>query len=122
VKISYDTATDSLYVHLVDCASVNSEQVIEGIVLDYDVNGSVVGIDVQHASQCAAQKNETVKCIYFDADDIFQIHLSSKPIAREVSTDWHTHLSYARDGSIVGLVCLDAKKVGLLPSGFMNKI
>jgi uncharacterized protein YuzE len=122
VKISYDTATDSLYVHLVDSASVNSQQVTGGIVLDYDVNGSAVGMDVQHASQCATQKTEPVKCTYFDKDDIFQIYLSNKPIVREVSADWHTHLSYAQDGSIVGLVCLDAKKAGLLPSGFMSKI
>jgi uncharacterized protein YuzE len=122
VKISYDAATDSLYVHLVDSASVNSDQVSEGVVLDYDVNGTVVGIDIQHASQCSGQNNEPVKCIYFGDNDIFQIQLSNKPIVREVSPGWHTHFSYAEDGSMVELIYLDAKKVGVLPSGFMNKI
>lgn len=122
VKISYDTATDSLYVHLVNSASVTSDQVSEGVVLDYDVNGTVVGIDIQHASQRSGQNNEPVKCIYFGENDIFQIHLSNKPVVREVSTDWHTHFSYADDGSMVELVCLDAKRVDVLPAGFMNKI
>ena len=51
MKISYDQATDSLYIHLSDRASVNSDEVQDGVVLDYDANGALVGIDLQHASQ-----------------------------------------------------------------------
>ena len=51
MKISYDKATDSLYIHLADRASVDSDEVKDGVVLDYDVNGALVGIDVQLASQ-----------------------------------------------------------------------
>jgi uncharacterized protein YuzE len=57
MKISYDQATDSLYIHLADRASVDSDEVREGIVLDYDANGALVGIDVQHASQKADINN-----------------------------------------------------------------
>jgi uncharacterized protein YuzE len=57
MKISYDQATDSLYIHLADCASVDSDEVREGIVLDYHTNGALVGIDVQHASQKADINN-----------------------------------------------------------------
>ena len=53
MKISYDKATDSLYIHLADRASVDSDEVKDGVVLDYDANGALVGIDVQHASQRA---------------------------------------------------------------------
>ena len=84
-------------------------------MLDYDVNGAVVGIDLQHASQRTAKNNEPVTCIYFGDDDIFQVQLSNKPIVREVSPDWHTHFSYAEDGLMVELIYLDAKKVGVLP-------
>ena len=56
-----------------------------------------------------------VKSIYFENDDILQIHASEKQIAREVSQDWHANISYAEDGSIVEIVLLDAKKEGLLP-------
>jgi uncharacterized protein YuzE len=50
MKISYDKATDSLYIHLADRASVESDEVNDGVVLDFDVNGALVGIDLQHAS------------------------------------------------------------------------
>jgi len=59
-----------------------------------------------------------MKSIYFENDDILQIRVSDKPIAREVSQDWHTNISYAADGSIVEIVLLDAKKEGLLPEVF----
>lgn len=51
MKISYDRATDSLYIHLSDRVSVESDEVQDGVVLDYDANGALVGIDLQHASQ-----------------------------------------------------------------------
>ena len=51
MKIAHDKSTDSLYIHLADRASVDSDEVREGIVLDYDANGALVGIDVQHASK-----------------------------------------------------------------------
>ena len=51
MKISYDKATDSLYIHLADRASVDTDEVKDGVMLDFDANGALVGIDVQHASQ-----------------------------------------------------------------------
>eukprot|EP01030_Chromulinospumella_sphaerica_P002102 gene2102-2056_t len=48
-------------------------------------------------------------------DDILVIHLSDKPIAREVSQDWNTHVSYAADGTAVEVVVLDARANGALP-------
>jgi len=53
MKISYDKATDSLYIHLTDRPSVDSDDVNDGVVLDFDNDGALVGIDVQHASQRA---------------------------------------------------------------------
>ena len=57
MKISYDKATDSLYIHLADRASVESNEVKDGVVLDFDANGALVGIDVQHASERADLNN-----------------------------------------------------------------
>lgn len=51
MNISYDKATDSLYIHLTDRASVESDEVRDGVVLDFDANGALVGIDVQRASE-----------------------------------------------------------------------
>ena len=53
MNISYEKATDSLYIHLADRASVESDEVTDRVVLDFDSNGALVGIDVQHASERA---------------------------------------------------------------------
>ena len=90
------------------------------MVLDFDGNGALVGIDVQQASQGKGLNNDAVKCTYLDGKDIFQVRLSDKPIVREISPDWHTNISYAEDGTIVEIVLLDAKKEGLLPIEFRN--
>jgi uncharacterized protein YuzE len=65
MKISYDQATDSLYIHLADRASVDSDEVREGIVLDYDADGALVGIDMQHASQKADINNISLSKLPF---------------------------------------------------------
>jgi hypothetical protein len=56
-----------------------------------------------------------MKTIYYPQDDILEIRLSDKPIAREVSQDWNVNVSYAQDGSVVELVILDAVKAGFMP-------
>jgi uncharacterized protein YuzE len=60
MKISYDQATDSLYIQLADRASVESDEVQDGVVLDFDTNGTLVGIDLQHASQRVDLNNLSV--------------------------------------------------------------
>ena len=53
MKVEYDVATDSLYISLNEGVSTESEEVTDGVVLDFDDAGKVVGIDIQHASQRA---------------------------------------------------------------------
>lgn len=50
MKLAYHQATDSLYIDLSDNPGVESREISEGIVLDYDVNGNLVGIDIDNAS------------------------------------------------------------------------
>ena len=52
---------------------------------------------------------------YYYDDDILVIRLSDKPIIREVSQDWNTHVSYAEDGTAVEIVLLDATARGAMP-------
>ena len=40
MKLSYEQATDSLYIHLADRPSVNSDEVADGFVLDFDCDGA----------------------------------------------------------------------------------
>ncbi|MEN9321510.1 MAG: hypothetical protein RL039_1323 [Pseudomonadota bacterium] len=56
-----------------------------------------------------------MRTTYYDEDDIMVIHLSDKPIVREVSQDWNTHISYAEDGSTVEVVVLEARRNGAYP-------
>jgi uncharacterized protein YuzE len=42
--------TDSLYIDLSHRPSVESQEVSEDVVLDYDAEGNLVGIDIDHAS------------------------------------------------------------------------
>ena len=50
MKFNYDKQTDSLYIELLEHPGVDSNEVADGIVLDFDANHHLVGIDVQHAS------------------------------------------------------------------------
>jgi uncharacterized protein YuzE len=50
MKINYYSDTDSLYIDLSSKTSVDSREVSEGIVLDYDADGNLVGIDIDQAS------------------------------------------------------------------------
>ena len=51
MKLSYDPETDSLYIHFSEIASVDSEEIADGVVVDYAEDGEVVGIDIEHASR-----------------------------------------------------------------------
>ncbi|OLE67118.1 MAG: hypothetical protein AUI36_06870 [Cyanobacteria bacterium 13_1_40CM_2_61_4] len=51
MKFQYYQDTDSLYIELSDKTSVDSDEVAPGVVLDFDAEGHVVGIDIDHASE-----------------------------------------------------------------------
>jgi uncharacterized protein YuzE len=51
MKLNYYPDTDSLYIDLAVKSSVESREVSEGVVLDYDEHGNLVGIDIDNASR-----------------------------------------------------------------------
>jgi len=51
MKLNYYPETDSLYIDLASRPSAESQEVSEGVVLDYDADGNLVGIDIDHASR-----------------------------------------------------------------------
>lgn len=59
MKINYYSDTDSLYIHLSDKPSIDSQEISEGVVLDYDEKGNLVGIDIDNASN-KVQLNELI--------------------------------------------------------------
>jgi uncharacterized protein YuzE len=51
MKFHYYPETDSLYIELSEKASVDSQEVSSGVVLDFDDAVVLVGIDLDHASK-----------------------------------------------------------------------
>ena len=51
MKLNYYADTDSLYIDLSERTSVESREISEGVVLDYDAEGNLVGIDIDNASR-----------------------------------------------------------------------
>jgi uncharacterized protein YuzE len=50
MKLNYFPETDSLYIDLSEQPSTESREISDGVVLDYDSGGNLVGIDIDHAS------------------------------------------------------------------------
>ena len=51
MKLNYYSETDSLYIDLSSRTSSESREISPGIVLDYDSEGDLVGIDIDNASK-----------------------------------------------------------------------
>jgi len=51
MKLQYDPKSDSLYIDFKDASSVDSVEAANGVVIDLDKDGNIVGIDIEHASQ-----------------------------------------------------------------------
>ena len=58
---------------------------------------------------------DAMKTTYVEDEDTLVIRLSDKPVVREVSQDWNTHVSYAADGTLVETVILEATRIGAWP-------
>jgi uncharacterized protein YuzE len=50
MKLNYYAGTDSLYIDLSEQPSAESKEISEGVLLDYDSKGNLVGIDIDNAS------------------------------------------------------------------------
>jgi uncharacterized protein YuzE len=60
MKLNYYPETDSLYIDLSERPSTESKEISEGVVLDYDVEGKLVGIDIDNASNKVNLKKLTL--------------------------------------------------------------
>lgn len=50
-RVRVDRDADAVYLNLTDAAVLESEEVAEGIVVDYDAAGRIVGIEILDASR-----------------------------------------------------------------------
>ena len=51
MKLNYYPETDSLYIDFSSRPSAESREVSDGVVLDYDAEGNLTGIDIDQASR-----------------------------------------------------------------------
>ena len=107
MKLNYHADTDSLYIELCDRPSVDSREISEGVVLDYDAEGRLVGVDVDNAG------NEI---------ELQKVLLSKLP--GEVETEAARVLSLAVDGSrswqnVVGIL-FEASVGGAMLAGRLS--
>jgi uncharacterized protein YuzE len=51
MKTVYDGDADALYVRFADASIVESEEVTDGVVIDFDAEGRIVAIEVLDASK-----------------------------------------------------------------------
>lgn len=51
MRLKYYPDTDSLYIELSSKPSRDIREISEGIVLDHDADGNIVGIDIDNASR-----------------------------------------------------------------------
>ena len=46
MRLKVDLKNDALYFRLDESATIESEEIKPGVILDYDANGNVVGIEI----------------------------------------------------------------------------
>ena len=63
MKLKYYKDTDSLYIDLSENPSAESREVSEGVVLDYDAHGNLVGIDIDNATSKVALERLVVSSL-----------------------------------------------------------
>jgi uncharacterized protein YuzE len=63
MKLQYDRETDSLYIDLNARPSVDSREIQDGVVIDLDAAGQIVGIDIQHASKLLDLATLETQCL-----------------------------------------------------------
>ncbi len=63
MKMKYYKDTDSLYIDLSENPSAESKEVSEGVVLDYDAQGNLVGIDIDNAKTKVALEKLVVSSL-----------------------------------------------------------
>ena len=54
MKTIYDPEADALYVRFADASVIESEEVADGVVLDFDAEGRIVAIELLDASKHVA--------------------------------------------------------------------
>jgi uncharacterized protein YuzE len=50
MKLHYYPETDSLYIELSEAPGAETREIVDGLIVDLDANGNVIGFDIDNAS------------------------------------------------------------------------
>ncbi len=77
MKLQIDPNADALYLHLVDSPVVDSREVAPGVVLDYDSQNEVIGVEMLYLSKRNRKVSDAL--IEFDSlpAEVMAVHESS---------------------------------------------
>ncbi len=64
MKLTIDRKADALYLNLDEAPAADSQEIAPGIILDYNLDGQVVGIEMLHLSKRVT--DEKLKLMQFE--------------------------------------------------------
>jgi uncharacterized protein YuzE len=70
MKLLYCPETDSLYIDLSEKPSIDTQKIAEGVVVDFDEDGNIVGIGIDNASKKIALKSLTIVKLPFEQSEV----------------------------------------------------
>ena len=53
MKLEFDPVADAAYLEIADSEVDSSQEIKPGVIIDYDAQGNVVGVEVLHVSERA---------------------------------------------------------------------
>ncbi len=66
MRINYDKQADAMYIRFSEAKYYQSDEVKEGIILDFDKSGKIIGMEVLDVSDRLPQ--ESMSSIHFDME------------------------------------------------------
>jgi uncharacterized protein YuzE len=91
MRVRVDRDADAVYLNLTDRVIKNSEEIADGIVVDYDAKGRIVGVEILDASK---RTNDPAALRQFSYDVGARERERSKPQKTSVSSSTMTHVRY----------------------------
>lgn len=84
MKVTVDPEADALYLRLNDAEIADSEQVASGVILDYDAQDNVVGVEMLHLSK-RARKADLQRLLF---ETLGTSRVPQEFFVRETSSDY----------------------------------
>lgn len=70
MRIRYDEKSDALYIRFGEERCYESDEIKEGLILDYDQSGNIIGIEILDASDYL--KADELSTVHFDVEKVLK--------------------------------------------------